>query len=236
VGTATTLTSADFDNDGDLDLYVCGYSAPTGGESAPVPYHDANNGHRNRLLRNEGEWTFKDVTAEVGLDQNNTRYTFSACWEDFDNDGDMDLYVANDFGRNCLYRNDTGRFVNIAAQAGVEDISAGMGVSWGDYNNDGLMDIHVSNMFSSAGNRVSYQRQFHNDDTDGVRQHFQRHARGNTLFRNTGDGTFQDVSVEAGVTMGRWVWGSLLADINNDGWRDLLVTNGMATNESTADL
>lgn len=236
VGIATTLAAADYDNDGDIDLYVCGYSPPVGGESAPVPYHDANNGHRNKLLRNDENWNWQDVTQQAGLNENNTRYTLSASWEDFDNDGDMDLYVANDFGRNCLYRNDAGSFVDVAAAAGVEDISAGMGVTWGDYDNDGLTDIYVSNMFSSAGNRVTYQRKFREEDQTATRKQFQRHARGNSLFRNAGDGTFQDVSVPAAVTMGRWAWGSLLADINNDGWRDILVTNGMATNQDTGDL
>jgi len=239
VGTATTLTAADYDNDADLDIYVCGYSAPTGGESAPVPYHDANNGNENHLLSNLGNWQFSNVTQKVALDQDNTRYSLSASWEDFDNDGDMDLYVANDFGRNCLYRNDystTGQFVNIAPQAGVEDLSAGMGVSWGDYNNDGLMDLYVSNMFSSAGNRVAYQRQFRTADDSRTRADFQRHARGNSLFENAGDGTFRDITLDAEVAMGRWAWGSLFADINNDGWRDLLVTNGLATNEDTDDL
>ena len=77
VGAATTMAAADYDNDGDVDLYICGYSAPTGGENAPVPYHDANNGHRNRLFRNDGQLVFVDVTDAVGLDQQNTRYTFS---------------------------------------------------------------------------------------------------------------------------------------------------------------
>ena len=109
-----------------------------------------------------------------------------------------------------------------------------MGVSWGDYNNDGQMDLYVSNMFSSAGNRVTYQREFRAQDESRVE--FQRHARGNTLFKNAGDGSFQDVTATAGVGMGRWAWGSLMADINNDGWQDMLVTNGMVTNEDTGDL
>jgi hypothetical protein len=236
VGTAVSLAAADYDLDSDLDIYVCGYSAPEGGESAPVPYHDANNGLPNTLLRNDGGWNFLDVTAESGLDRNNRRFTFAASWEDFDNDGDQDLYVANDFGRNNLYRNDGGKFVDIAAEAGVEDISAGMGVTWGDYNRDGLMDIYVSNMFSSAGNRVAYQRKFRPHDDPTTRAHFQRHARGNSLFENVGDGTFRDVSEDAQVTLGRWAWSSLFADINSDGWLDVLVTNGMCTNEDTKDL
>lgn len=234
VGVSVTLTAADYDLDGDVDLYVCGYSAPRGGEGAPIPYHDANNGFRNHLLRNDGDFQFVDVTDEVGLNQNNRRFTLSAAWDDFDNDGDPDLYVANDFGRNNLYRNDRGTFVDIAADAGVEDISAGMGIAWGDYDRDGWVDIHVSNMFSSAGNRVAYQRKFRTGDSD--KAEFQRHARGNSLFRNLGDGTFEDVSEQANVTMGRWAWASLFSDINNDSHPDILVTNGLATNEDTKDL
>ena len=198
-----------------------------------MPYHDANNGVRNVLLRNTGSG-FKDITEEVGLNQNNQRFSYAAAWEDFDNDGDMDLYVANDFGRNNLYRNDGGRFVDIAASAGVEDISAGMSVSWADYNGDGWMDLYVGNMFSSAGNRIAFQRQYRDGDALGS---FQRHARGNSLFLNQGDGTFLDTSLEAGVTRGRWSWSSPFVDWNNDGWEDILVANGMVTGtEDTGDL
>lgn len=160
------------------------------------------------------------------MNQNNQRFSYAASWEDFDNDGDPDLYVANDFGRNNLYRNDGGHFTDIAAQAGVEDLSAGMSVSWGDFNRDGWMDLYVGNMFSSAGNRIAFQRRYRDgQDASG----FQRHARGNSLFSNQGDGTFLDVSEEAGVTLGRWAWSSNFVDFNNDGWEDLLVANGMVT-------
>ncbi len=235
----TSLAAADYDHDGDLDLYVCAYSGTAEGVNAlgtPVPYHDANNGGANMLLRNQGNWQFADVTDQAGLDHNNTRWSFAAAWEDFDGDGDQDLYVANDFGRNNLYRNDEGHFLDVAAQAGVEDIAAGMGVSWGDYDGDGWMDLYVSNMFSTAGNRVTYQRQFQEGSPGETRAQFQRHARGNSLFQNTGKGTFRDVSEEAGVTMGRWAWGSLFLDLNNDGWEDLLVANGFITNQKIEDL
>ncbi|MCA9211690.1 MAG: VCBS repeat-containing protein, partial [Planctomycetales bacterium] len=154
----------------------------------------------------------------------------------YDNDGDQDLYVANDFGRNNLYRNEGGRFVDVAAAAGVEDMSAGMSVSWGDYDRDGLIDLYVGNMFSSAGNRITYQRRFRDDPSNELRAKFQRHARGNTLFRNLGDGSFEDVSVASNVEMGRWSWGSNFVDFNNDGWDDLLVGNGMVTSVDPHDL
>ena len=237
---ARSLSAADFDSDGDLDLYVCGYfpreaTADGVGLGRPIPYHDANNGVRNHLFSNQGDWQFVDVTESTGLDTNNRRFSYASAWEDYDNDGDPDLYVANDFGRNNLYRNDQGRFVDVAAEAGVEDMSAGMSVSWGDYDRDGWMDIYVGNMFSSAGNRITYQRRFKPNESNETRAGFQRHARGNSLFRNRGDGTFEDVSVEAGVTMGRWSWSCNFVDINNDGWDDLLVGNGMVTSKDDPD-
>ena len=239
VAPPTAMAAADYDRDGDLDLYICSYRTfPWSNKAAavPLPYHDANNGGSNVLLRNEGGWRFQHATREVGLEENNQRWSFAAAWEDYDNDGDLDLYVANDYGRNNLYRNDDGHFSDVAAEAGVEDISAGMSVSWGDYNNDGLMDLYVSNMFSSAGNRVTYQRRFQQSAGGATRSHFQRHARGNSLFENAGDGTFRDVSVRTAVTMGRWAWGSHFFDINNDGWEDLIVTNGFVTQSNHDDL
>ena len=154
-GMPFSLSAADFDEDGDLDIYVCCYSKRQGTvanqfvgiEGRPIPYHDANNGARNLLLLNGGRWRFPDVAQRVGLGENNRRFSFAASWEDYDNDGDLDLYVANDYGRNNLYRNEGTRFVDVARSAGVEDISAGMSVSWGDVDNDGLMDLYVANMF-----------------------------------------------------------------------------------------
>ena len=241
VGQATSIVAADYDVDGDLDIYACVYhdSLRSGMREFgnPMPYHDANNGGRNIMLRNDGDWTFTDVTAEVGLDENNTRWSFAAGWEDYDNDGHVDLYVANDFGRNNLYRNNgDGTFSDVAAAAGVEDISAGMSVTWADVNHDGWMDLYVGNMFSSAGNRITYQRQFKPGVDEATVAQFQRHARGNSLFLNNGDGTFRDASVEAGVTMGRWAWATDFVDINNDGFEDIIVTNGYLTNTLADDL
>ena len=235
-----SLAAADVDLDGDLDLFFCGrnpareFDKEEGILGQPMPYHDANNGGANVFLRNEGEWQFLDATVQSGLDHNNRRYSYACSWEDYDLDGDPDLYVANDFGRNNLYRNDGGRFTDVAAELGVEDMSAGMGVTWGDYNNDGRPDLYVSNMFSSAGNRITYQRQFR-EGAQNSREHFQRHARGNTLFANNGP-HFDDVSVPAAVSMARWAWGAKFADLNNDGWEDLYVANGFITSEDTGDL
>ena len=249
-----SLASADYDNDGDLDLYACGYFADkkldsygdTGGSALPTAevgfvMHDANTGGKSHLFRNDlgagtPAWTFKDVTVEVGLDVNNRRYSFGASWEDFDNDGDQDLYIANDFGRDNLYRNDKGSFVDISDSAHIEDCGTGMGIAWGDFNRDGLMDAYVSNMFSSAGNRITFQNKFKSKADPGVKKRIQRLARGNTVLQNNGDGSFSDISEASGAQMGRWSWGSLFADLNNDGWEDLVAANGYITADDTGDL
>jgi hypothetical protein len=236
-----SLSAADYDLDGDLDVFVCGYNpmkarARTGAMGEPIPYHDAQNGGENMLLRNDGNWQLVDAAPEVGLNVNNNRFSFAASWEDYDNDGDVDLYVANDYGRNNLYRNDEGHFQDVAAELGVEDMSAGMSVSWADFNRDGWMDFYVSNMFSAAGNRITYQRQFQTAAAQETKQEFQRHARGNSLFANNKGRAFRDVSVNSRVTLGRWAWGNRFVDFNNDGWEDLVVANGFITTEDTGDL
>ena len=236
-----SISAADYDKDSKLDIYLCGYNArrqtaANRGLPFPLPYYDANNGGRNYLLKNNGNFEFVDVTAEVGLDANNQRFSLAASWEDYDNDGDLDLYVANDFGRNNLFRNENGRFTDVAADANVEDHASGMSVSWGDYDRDGSMDVYVSNMFSAAGNRISYQNQFSEGIQEQAVGYVRRMARGNTLFRNRADGSFEDVSVANGVTMGRWAWASRFADLNNDGWLDLVVANGYVTNDDKDDL
>lgn len=241
VSSLFAINAVDFDNDRDLDLFICGYTMRSGVNlddvfANPMPFHDANNGAPNVLLRNEGGWDFKDVTNDVGLGENNMRFSYASSWEDYDNDGDADVYVANDFGRNHLYRNDNGRFKDVAKELDVEDIGPGMSAAWGDYNNDGNPDLYVSNMFSSAGNRITSQKQFKTGIDDEQKKLFQRHARGNSLFTNTGNGAFDDHSVELGVTLGRWAWGSLFVDINNDGWQDLYVTNGFITADNNNDL
>ena len=247
VRNAFSVTAADYDNDGDLDLYVCRYYAKKeegAGLAIPVPYFDANNGGGNFLIRNDGpakraeDWLmFSDVTTLSGLDsQNNRRFSFASVWEDIDNDGDQDLFVANDFGQKNLYLNTGGKFKDIATEAGIDDGGFGMSACSSDYDRDGVPDLYAGNMFSAAGRRVTTQPQFRPGLDLGLLTKFQRMARGNSLFRGLGKGRFDDVSESVGVTVGRWSWGSVFADLNNDGWQDLVVANGFVTGQVPDDL
>ena len=242
-GVLTSITMADYDRDGFLDLYVCVYSYFFGaGEDkagTPAPYYDARNGPPGVLFRNDGHGRFVDATADAGLDAGNDRYHFAAAWADYDGDGWPDLLVANDFGTKNLYHNlgrrdGKVRFEDVAAAAGVLDHGAGMSAAFLDYNNDGLLDIYTGNMWSAPGLRVTSAPTFMRDATPEVRALYRRHARGNALFKNLGNGRFEDVTLEAHAEMGRWAWSSDALDFDSDGWDDLYIVNGMLTRKTDA--
>jgi tetratricopeptide (TPR) repeat protein/peroxiredoxin len=236
-GTFTGAAVADYDRDGWLDIYFCLYVYYQGTDQYkyPSPYYDADNGPPNFMMRNQRDGSFHDVTAETGLNQNNTRYSFACGWSDFNRDGWPDLYVVNDFGRKNLYRNNgNGTFTDIAAQAGVEDVGAGMACCWGDFDNDGADDLYVANMWTAAGERITMQEMFKKNAPEATRSLYHKHAMGNSLFRNSlrSDGGFEDTTAAAGVGVGRWAWSSDAWDFDHDGFPDLYIANGMVTGPS----
>ncbi len=238
-GTFTHAAIADYDRDGRLDIYFCLYSYYLGLDQYhyPVPYFDARNGPPNFLLHNEGNGTFVDKTKAAGLDIENDRYSFASAWGHASSSGFPDLYVANDFGRANLYRNNgDGTFMAVSSEAHVNDVGAGMSSSWSDFNNDGNQDIYAANMWSAAGQRVSQQTRFQEKSPDAIRALYRRHARGNSLYRNQGDGKFQNASKQAGVEMGRWSWCSDFFDFDHDGFPDLYVANGYISAPQRSDL
>jgi len=237
-GTFTHAAVADYDRDGRLDIYFCVYSYYLGLDQYhyPVPYFDARNGPPNFLLHNEGNAKFQDRTEAAGLNVDNDRYSFACAWGDVTANDSPDLYVANDFGRSNLYRNNgDGTFRAVSTEAGVEDVGAGMSASWFDFDNDGNQDIYVSNMWSAAGLRVSEQKCFHERNPEDVRTLYRRHAGGNSLYRNQGNGKFQNVSKQAGVEMGRWAWCSDAWDFDHDGYPDLYIANGYISGPDSSD-
>ena len=151
------------------------------------------------------------------------RHSFQSTWSDFDDDGDPDLYVANDFAVNSLFRNDgADGFTDVANETGTTDIGFGMGAAWGDYDNDGRLDLYVSNMFSKAGRRIT-------GDLKGIDERFERMARGNSLFRNGRDRFLKVSGLDASdmqVEKAGWAWAGQFCDINNDGWLDVHALSG----------
>ena len=238
-GAFTHAAIADYDGDGQLDIYFCLYSYYLGLDQYhyPAPYFDARNGPPNFLFHNEGNGRFRDKTEAAGLNVDNDRYSFACAWGDLNSNGWPDLYVANDFGRSNLYRNNgDGTFTTISKEAGVEDVGAGMSACWFDADNDGKQDIYVSNMWSVAGIRLSQQKVFQEKQPENIRALYRQHARGNSFYRNLGNGHFENASSRAGVDMGRWAWSSDAWDFDHDGYPDIYVANGYVSGADRRDL
>ena len=228
-GSFTHAAAADYDRDGRLDVYFCLYSYYQGLDQYryPVPYFDARNGPPNYLFHNEGNGIFQDRTEATGLNIDNNRYSFACSWGDCSGDIWSDLYVVNDFGRNNLYRNNRdGTFTAVSGEAQVDEAGAGMSACWLDFDNDGKQDIYAAGMWVAAGMRVFGDPHFHGGEPQNIRSLYRRHVSGNSLYRNQGDGEFQNVALKAGVEMGRWSWSTDAWDFDHDGYPDLYVANG----------
>ncbi len=236
IGTYTSAVFFDADRDGRLDLFVAAY----GDARDTGPAYSGKNAPGSRFFRNaerNGKPFFVDETSAAGFTDHGWAFAASAC--DFDGDGDDDLYVANDFGKNCLYENlstpGRPRFAQIARRAGVLDDGYGMGVTWGDYDNDGKFDLHVSD-FSSPYRWLLRSPRLPMPPVPGIVRAIARpiivpillrRCQGDGLYRNRGDGTFSRISESAGVAEGGWAWGTEFVDLDGDGREDLLVVNGM---------
>ncbi|MBC8165365.1 MAG: CRTAC1 family protein, partial [Bryobacteraceae bacterium] len=216
---SAAAAAADYDKDGDLDLFVANYldydldRLPAAGkfcsyQNIPVACGPRGlKGSGDTLYRNNGDGTFTDVSIEAGVSDPEGYYGLATAWGDYDNDGDPDLFVANDSTPNQLYRNNgDGTFTDVAVEIGVAFSEDGreqscMGVEFEDLDNDGWLDIMVTNF---------------SDDY-------------NTLYRNTGKGFFKDDSHQTGLVVDSWSdlsWGVGFYDFNNDGWKDVFIANG----------
>ncbi|GJQ26072.1 MAG: hypothetical protein HBSAPP02_11040 [Phycisphaerae bacterium] len=231
-----SLAAADFDLDGDLDVYACRSIDWLGEGPAPQPLFDASNGPADVLLRNDGPRGFSDVTAAVGLDAGRHRFSTAAAWADYDGDGDADLFVASEFASGRLFRNDGGRFVDVTAKSGLDFAAIGRAACWADFDGDGDLDLFEGNVFSPEGSRIVFQPRFMEGCDPASRVAMQRLPQGNALYLNQGNGTFLNRADESGVRIGGWTSGATPIDVNGDGLEDLIVTNGLVSGTRDEDV
>lgn len=246
----SSISTTDFNRDGLLDVYLSTYSPIEEAnrfaeKSTPLwlkhfltpeqalEFEERNRGvHRftnrsgppNLLLQNVGDGRFKVADANEQLEL--WRMTFQASWSDFDSDGDPDIYVANDYAPDNLFRNDGPLgFTDITRDVGLTGLGFGMGVAWDDYDNDGQMDIYVSNMFSKAGQRITSQ-------FSELDPRIREMAAGNFLYRGN-QNEFKLVSglgeTDLKVAKAGWSWGGQFFDFDNDGYRDIYALSGYYT-------
>ena len=219
-GWNTGASLFDADGDGDLDLYIAAYIDATIEEvlnakrtliwkgTEKVAYGPFGlTGARDRFFLSDGEGGFVEATAESGLEDRGRGYGFGVRAADLDGDEDLDIYVANDSDANYLYRNrGDGTFEEVGLWTGAAfnvdgAAQAGMGVAVGDADGDGNLDIFVTN----------FSEDF------------------NTFYRGAGGGFFEDLSVPSGISEPTFLplsWGTVMADLDNDGDLDLVVANG----------
>ena len=216
---ASGIATFDYNGDGRLDILLLN-GAPLGGPAPKEP-------PRNALYRNEGNWRFTEVTLAAGLDD--TNYHLGVCAGDYDNDGDADLFLSN-FGPDILYRNNgDGTFANVTRAAGIIDgDTVGAGASFLDIDADGDLDLFVANYVDFT-----------------LAKHQARNINGHPayagpmnygpvpsqLYRNNGNGTFSDISVESGIASKAGTgMGVVSADYDDDGDTDIIVGNDAMAN------
>ena len=229
--TAYTTQSAffDYDRDGDLDLYLLNHANERESLNTPLPRKvDGEAANTDKLYRNNGDGTFSDVSVEAGIVFEG--YGLGVSISDIDLDGWQDLYISNDFISNdLLYLNNRdGTFNNVIADAISEQTYNGMGNDVADFNNDGLPDIVALDMLppdpvreKTMAGSMTYDK-YQVILEMGYEPQFMR----NTLQLNQGNMRFAEIGRFAGIHRTDWSWAPLLADFDNDGRKDLFITNG----------
>ena len=213
---------ADIDNDGDLDLYVANFAAfdperfvPPPTATSPCQFKgvpiicapDFFHGQQDLLYSNDGDGTFSDVSGAAGIQQAVPSHGFAVVFSDYDDDGDQDIYVANDVGPNFYFENKGGGvFVDSSWESGGSvnehgEAEGSMGLTVGDYNNDTRLDIFITNFVEQS----------------------------NTLYENEGNNKFVDQTASRGLFatgLNDSGWGTRFIDFDNDGWLDIYIVNG----------
>jgi len=232
-GLSTHGVFFDYDRDGDLDLYVLNNSYRAIGsfnlQKSSREIRDPEGG--DKLYRNEGDH-FTDVSEAAGIMGSEIGFGLGTTVGDVNGDGWLDIYISNDFfEKDYLYINQgNGTFSEELEQHMRHTSFASMGADMADINNDGAPDLFVTDMLPQGVRRLNQTTTFENWDVYqgkldwGYYHQFNR----NMLHLNTEDGDFIEIGQLSGVEATDWSWGALIADLDNDGWRDLYISNGIA--------
>jgi len=208
-GNTISAIAFDYDNDGYLDLMLGNYFKPESLTDLKDPHvlpndlDNAINGGGVTLWHNTGKGSFVEVTQQAGFSKH-TGWTLDLGHGDFNNDGWQDVYIASDYGTDRIFfNNKNGTFTEVTEKATGYDTKKGMNAEVADYDNDGWMDIYVTNIYDEYMKECAM------------------------LWHNNHDGTFTDVSSDTGTCRTLWGWSAKFGDLDNDGWQDLFVTNGL---------
>lgn len=222
-------TFFDYDLDGDLDMYLLRNSFVSYSRNASRPkVVNGEAASNDKLFRNNGDLTFTDVTKDAGILIEG--FGLGVTVSDFNDDGWPDIYVSNDFITNDLLwiNNQDGTFTNQASSYLKHQTFNGMGNDVADYNNDGLVDIAVVDMLPEDNKRwkLTPRGNGYDEFEHGLSVGYEPQYVRNTLQLNNGNGTFSEIGQLAGIEATEWSWSILFADYDNDGLKDLFITNG----------
>lgn len=238
-GFSTSATFFDFDKDNLVDLYVVNQPPSIPGRRGKISQSDLPGiQFSDRLYKNMGNGKFVDHTEQGNV--RNFGFGLSALVGDFNNDSWQDIYVSNDFDvADHLYMNNKdGTFVDMIKESTRHITNFSMGSDAADYDNDGLLDIMIVDMVHE--DKKMAKSHMTNIDTreflDGIEMGIHHQYMTNTLQRNNGNGTFSELARLAGVARTGWSWGPLFADFDNDGLKDIFITNGVIRNNLHGDL
>lgn len=227
-GHCTAVNFFDYDKDGNMDLYVgnepfVSRHAKYGNEAQAD-----KSKYTDRLFRNEGNGKFTDVSNQAGI--SNYNYTLSATVSDLNNDGWPDIYIASDYEEPDIYyqNNGDGTFTNVINKAMRHISNFTMGVDLADFNNDGWIDLYSADMAPADNYRTKANMSGMNPEKFwGLANNgFHYQYMFNNLQLNNGNGVFSEIAQMAGVAQTDWSWATLFADYDNDGDKDLYVSNG----------